>query len=127
MPQKSEPTEYTSAAELFLAERMQADVITFVGEVGRVYLSTPTKIAIIDHEKKRTFVWFLNASTVEMTNTGIQSGSLRRKSGWESGGGVVASGGLGDKLTLKSKALGILREENAIEWLRAMIASQVIP
>ncbi|RZC93280.1 hypothetical protein C5167_030398 [Papaver somniferum] len=33
----------------------------------------------------------------------------------ESGGGVVACGGLGDTLTLKSKALGILREENAIE------------
>ncbi|KAF5207757.1 Glucose-6-phosphate 1-epimerase [Thalictrum thalictroides] len=34
----------------------QADAITFDGEVDRVYLSTPTKIAIIDHEKKRTFV-----------------------------------------------------------------------
>ncbi|KAF8390499.1 hypothetical protein HHK36_025025 [Tetracentron sinense] len=34
----------------------QADAITFEGEVDRVYLSTPTKIAIIDHEKKRTFV-----------------------------------------------------------------------
>ncbi|ERN13810.1 putative glucose-6-phosphate 1-epimerase [Amborella trichopoda] len=33
----------------------QADAITFDGEVDRVYLSTPTKIAIIDHEKKRTF------------------------------------------------------------------------
>ncbi|RZC87788.1 hypothetical protein C5167_028241 [Papaver somniferum] len=86
MPQKSEPTEYTSGdAELFLAERMlteQADVITSVGE----------------------------------------------KEEWmESGGGVVASGGLGDTPTLKSKALGILRGENAIEWLRAMIASQLIP
>ncbi|RZC93279.1 hypothetical protein C5167_030399, partial [Papaver somniferum] len=59
MLQKSEPTEYRSGAELFLAERMlteQADVIIFVGEVDRVYLSTPTKIAIIDHEKKRYFV-----------------------------------------------------------------------
>ncbi|XP_030544808.1 putative glucose-6-phosphate 1-epimerase [Rhodamnia argentea] len=34
----------------------QADAITFDGETDRVYLSTPTKIAIIDHEKKRTFV-----------------------------------------------------------------------
>ncbi|KAI3993066.1 hypothetical protein MKX01_009809 [Papaver californicum] len=34
----------------------QADPITFDGEVDRVYLSTPIKIAIIDHEKKRTFV-----------------------------------------------------------------------
>ncbi|KAH9313029.1 hypothetical protein KI387_028064, partial [Taxus chinensis] len=33
----------------------QADAITFDDEVDRVYLSTPTKIAIIDHEKKRTF------------------------------------------------------------------------
>uniref|UniRef100_A0A5B7B1G0 glucose-6-phosphate 1-epimerase n=2 Tax=Davidia involucrata TaxID=16924 RepID=A0A5B7B1G0_DAVIN len=34
----------------------QADAITFDGEIDRVYLSTPAKIAIIDHEKKRTFV-----------------------------------------------------------------------
>ncbi|XP_021728522.1 putative glucose-6-phosphate 1-epimerase [Chenopodium quinoa] len=34
----------------------QADAITFDGEVDRVYLRTPFKIAIIDHEKKRTFV-----------------------------------------------------------------------
>ncbi|KAF4373280.1 hypothetical protein CsatB_021418 [Cannabis sativa] len=34
----------------------QADAITFDGEIDRVYLSSPTKIAIIDHEKKRTFV-----------------------------------------------------------------------
>lgn len=34
----------------------QADAITFDGEIDRVYLTTPTKIAIIDHEKKRTFV-----------------------------------------------------------------------
>lgn len=33
----------------------QADAITFDGEIDRVYLDTPTKIAIIDHEKKRTF------------------------------------------------------------------------
>lgn len=33
----------------------QADAITFDGEIDRVYLSTPTKIAVIDHEKKRTF------------------------------------------------------------------------
>ncbi|KAK4417813.1 putative glucose-6-phosphate 1-epimerase [Sesamum alatum] len=34
----------------------QADAITFDGEIDRVYLYTPTKIAVIDHEKKRTFV-----------------------------------------------------------------------
>ncbi|MCO5606822.1 hypothetical protein L7F22_061025 [Adiantum nelumboides] len=34
----------------------QGDALTFDGEVDRIYLSTPTKIAIIDHEKKRTFV-----------------------------------------------------------------------
>ncbi|KAK7255019.1 hypothetical protein RIF29_28418 [Crotalaria pallida] len=33
----------------------QGDAITFESEVDRVYLSTPTKIAIIDHERKRTF------------------------------------------------------------------------
>ncbi|KAK1258572.1 hypothetical protein QJS04_geneDACA014846 [Acorus gramineus] len=34
----------------------QADAITFDGEIDRVYLSTPTKINIIDHQKKRTLV-----------------------------------------------------------------------
>ncbi|KAI3932628.1 hypothetical protein MKW98_012599 [Papaver atlanticum] len=34
----------------------QGDAITFEGEVDKVYVSTPTKIAILDHEKKRTFV-----------------------------------------------------------------------
>ncbi|WOK98300.1 glucose-6-phosphate 1-epimerase [Canna indica] len=34
----------------------QGDAITFESEVDKVYLSAPTKIAIIDHEKKRTFV-----------------------------------------------------------------------
>lgn len=34
----------------------QGDAITFEGEVDKIYLSTPTKIAIIDHERKRTFV-----------------------------------------------------------------------
>ncbi|XP_054803908.1 putative glucose-6-phosphate 1-epimerase [Prosopis cineraria] len=33
----------------------QADAVTFDGEVDRTYLCTPYKIAIIDHEKKRTF------------------------------------------------------------------------
>ncbi|KAH6556956.1 hypothetical protein KP509_1Z146200 [Ceratopteris richardii] len=33
----------------------QGNAITFDGELDRVYLGTPTKIAIIDHEKKRTF------------------------------------------------------------------------
>ncbi|XP_057496162.1 putative glucose-6-phosphate 1-epimerase isoform X2 [Actinidia eriantha] len=36
----------------------QADAITFDGEVDRVYLSTPTNVAVIDHEKKRTFVLY---------------------------------------------------------------------
>ncbi|KAK7339606.1 hypothetical protein VNO77_20284 [Canavalia gladiata] len=39
----------------------QADAITFDGQMDRVYLRTPTKIAIIDHEKKRTFVLQKNA------------------------------------------------------------------
>ncbi|KAK9002436.1 hypothetical protein V6N11_025114 [Hibiscus sabdariffa] len=34
----------------------QGDAITFEGPVDKIYLSTPTKIAILDHEKKRTFV-----------------------------------------------------------------------
>uniref|UniRef100_A0A7I4DWE1 glucose-6-phosphate 1-epimerase n=1 Tax=Physcomitrium patens TaxID=3218 RepID=A0A7I4DWE1_PHYPA len=34
----------------------QGDAITFDSEVDRIYLGTPTKIAIIDHDKKRTFV-----------------------------------------------------------------------
>ncbi|XP_057447394.1 putative glucose-6-phosphate 1-epimerase [Lotus japonicus] len=40
----------------------QADAITFDGEMDRVYLHhSPKKIAIIDHEKKRTFVLQKNA------------------------------------------------------------------
>ncbi|CAN0843485.1 Putative glucose-6-phosphate 1-epimerase [Linum grandiflorum] len=34
----------------------QGDAITFESEVDKVYLSTPTKIAILDHERKRTYV-----------------------------------------------------------------------
>ncbi|KAH6825284.1 aldose 1-epimerase family protein [Perilla frutescens var. hirtella] len=34
----------------------QADALTFDGEVNRVYFNTPSKIAVIDHGKKRTFV-----------------------------------------------------------------------
>ncbi|KAG8086998.1 hypothetical protein GUJ93_ZPchr0010g7326 [Zizania palustris] len=34
----------------------QGDAIVFESEVDKVYLSAPSKIAIIDHEKKRTFV-----------------------------------------------------------------------
>ncbi|KAL2338664.1 hypothetical protein Fmac_013110 [Flemingia macrophylla] len=34
----------------------QGDALTFESEVDKVYLRTPTKIAILDHEKKRTFV-----------------------------------------------------------------------
>ncbi|KAL1556745.1 glucose-6-phosphate 1-epimerase [Salvia divinorum] len=34
----------------------QADALTFDGEVNRVYINTPSKIAVIDHERKRTFV-----------------------------------------------------------------------
>ncbi|MBA0866864.1 hypothetical protein Goshw_025134 [Gossypium schwendimanii] len=33
----------------------QGDAITFDSEVDWIYLSAPTKIAILDHEKKRTF------------------------------------------------------------------------
>ncbi|KAK7293469.1 hypothetical protein RJT34_16335 [Clitoria ternatea] len=39
----------------------QADAITFDDQMDRVYLHTPKKIAIIDHEKKRTFVLQKNA------------------------------------------------------------------
>ncbi|TKY54550.1 putative glucose-6-phosphate 1-epimerase [Spatholobus suberectus] len=34
----------------------QGDALTFESEVDKIYLSTPTKIAILDHEKKSTFV-----------------------------------------------------------------------
>ncbi|KAH7519517.1 putative glucose-6-phosphate 1-epimerase [Ziziphus jujuba] len=34
----------------------QGDAITFESEVDRVYLSSPNAIAILDHEKKRTYV-----------------------------------------------------------------------
>ncbi|KAL5704758.1 glucose-6-phosphate 1-epimerase [Ranunculus cassubicifolius] len=34
----------------------QGDAITFESEVDRVYLTSPNVIAVIDHEKKRTFV-----------------------------------------------------------------------
>ncbi|CAN1190794.1 Putative glucose-6-phosphate 1-epimerase [Linum perenne] len=34
----------------------QGDAITFESELDKLYLSTPTKIAILDHERKRTFV-----------------------------------------------------------------------
>lgn len=34
----------------------QGDAITLDAEIDRVYLATPTKICIIDHEKRRTFV-----------------------------------------------------------------------
>ncbi|KAH1201271.1 putative glucose-6-phosphate 1-epimerase [Glycine soja] len=34
----------------------QGDALTFESEFDRIYLSTPTKIAILDHEKKRTIV-----------------------------------------------------------------------
>lgn len=34
----------------------QGDSITFESEIDRIYLGTPTKIAIIDHERKRTLV-----------------------------------------------------------------------
>ncbi|MCO5562191.1 hypothetical protein L7F22_015817 [Adiantum nelumboides] len=34
----------------------QGDALTFETEVDKIYLNTPTKIAIIDHELKRTFV-----------------------------------------------------------------------
>ncbi|KOM55722.1 hypothetical protein LR48_Vigan10g161400 [Vigna angularis] len=43
---------------LFKKERFteQGDAITFESEVDRVYLSSPNIIAVLDHEKKRTFV-----------------------------------------------------------------------
>lgn len=31
-------------------------MISFLVQLDKIYLSTPTKIAILDHEKKRTFV-----------------------------------------------------------------------
>ena len=31
-------------------------MIIYAMQVDKIYLSTPTKIAILDHEKKRTFV-----------------------------------------------------------------------
>ncbi|KAL5570991.1 hypothetical protein UlMin_020588 [Ulmus minor] len=34
----------------------QGDALTLELEVDKIYLGTPTKIAILDHEKKRTFV-----------------------------------------------------------------------
>ncbi|KAL3700858.1 hypothetical protein R1sor_018880 [Riccia sorocarpa] len=34
----------------------QGDALTFDTEFDRVYLSTPNKIAVIDHKKKRTFI-----------------------------------------------------------------------
>ncbi|KAG4914085.1 hypothetical protein JHK82_054668 [Glycine max] len=43
---------------LFQKERFteQGDAITFESEVDRVYLSSPNIIAVLDHERKRTFV-----------------------------------------------------------------------
>ncbi|KAF2317191.1 hypothetical protein GH714_016129 [Hevea brasiliensis] len=35
----------------------QGDAITFESEIDKIYLSTPTKIAILDHEKKRTLFY----------------------------------------------------------------------
>ena len=34
---------------------VMAYVVLFLNQVDRIYLSTPTKITIMDHEKKRTF------------------------------------------------------------------------
>ncbi|KAG0452147.1 hypothetical protein HPP92_026118 [Vanilla planifolia] len=34
----------------------QGDAITFESEVDRIYLSTPNVVAVLDHEKKQTFV-----------------------------------------------------------------------
>ncbi|KAG6598880.1 hypothetical protein SDJN02_08165, partial [Cucurbita argyrosperma subsp. argyrosperma] len=34
----------------------QGDALTFESEVDKIFLSSPSKIAILDHEKKRTFV-----------------------------------------------------------------------
>ncbi|XP_057537054.1 putative glucose-6-phosphate 1-epimerase [Amaranthus tricolor] len=34
----------------------QGDAIVFEGEVDKIYLTTPNKVCILDHERKRTFV-----------------------------------------------------------------------
>ncbi|XP_027347699.1 putative glucose-6-phosphate 1-epimerase [Abrus precatorius] len=52
----------------------QADAVTFDGHMDRVYLCTPTKIAIIDHEKKRTFVLQKNA----MPDAGVWNPGYRK-------------------------------------------------
>ncbi|XP_051117787.1 putative glucose-6-phosphate 1-epimerase [Andrographis paniculata] len=62
----------------------QADAITFDGEIDRVYLSTPTKIAIIDHEKKRTF---------ELRKDGMPDAAVWNP--WEKGAKAVSD--LGDE------------------------------
>lgn len=48
-----ETLDYLEKKERFTE---QGDAITFESEVDKIYLNTPTKIAILDHEKKRTFV-----------------------------------------------------------------------
>ncbi|MBA0708480.1 hypothetical protein Golax_023591, partial [Gossypium laxum] len=52
----------------------QGDAITFEAEVDKIYLSTPTKIAILDHEKKRTLVLrkdgLPDAGEVDIANSG---------------------------------------------------------
>ncbi|KAK7265982.1 hypothetical protein RIF29_18619 [Crotalaria pallida] len=53
----------------------QADAITFDGEIDRVYLRSPSKIAIIDHEKKRTFVLQKNA----MPDAGVWNPWIKKK------------------------------------------------
>ncbi|KAG8383234.1 hypothetical protein BUALT_Bualt05G0163200 [Buddleja alternifolia] len=50
-----ETLEYLDNASYQKRFTEQADALTFDGEVNRTYLSTPPKIAIIDHEKRRTF------------------------------------------------------------------------
>ncbi|XP_073221655.1 putative glucose-6-phosphate 1-epimerase isoform X4 [Cicer arietinum] len=52
---------YLSVSDIRSRFTEQADAITFDGETDRVYLHSPNKIAIIDHEKKRTFVLQKNA------------------------------------------------------------------
>ncbi|RZC56349.1 hypothetical protein C5167_015193 [Papaver somniferum] len=44
------------AVDLAFVDKCQGKYTKTAREVDRVYLSTPTKIAIIDHEKRRTFV-----------------------------------------------------------------------
>ncbi|KAH7439295.1 hypothetical protein KP509_04G054600 [Ceratopteris richardii] len=51
-----ETTDYLDGLQNSQLFTEQGDALTFEGEVDRVYVNTPTTIAVIDHEKKTTFV-----------------------------------------------------------------------